>query len=103
MQLRRFIAGGLVAVSAVLVPFSAAAMAEPKKGTDTTVYCYRPGDEVTKTNPYSVGATYTDWSTNPPRTYKCGADGKFTVMPIVRNPRPRIERVPALNLVHAAR
>ena len=72
------------------------AFADQKQGGGgTTVYCYRPGDEVTKTNPYSPGSTYTDWSTTPPRTYKCGSDGNFTVMAIVvRPPHHTIGHVP---------
>ena len=101
MQLRRFIAGGLIAASVIIVPLSSMASAEPNGSGDTTVYCYRPGDEVTKTNPYSPGSTYTDWSTTPPRTYKCGADGKFTVMPLRHTPRPLTAHLPAGNVLLA--
>lgn len=94
MQLRRFIAGGLVAASVLIIPLSSVAHAEDNQGSGTTTYCYRPGDETTKTNPYSPGSTYTDWSTTPPRTYKCGADGKWTVMAITVHRPPRFARVP---------
>ncbi|MBV8692526.1 MAG: hypothetical protein JOZ37_15510 [Actinobacteria bacterium] len=102
MQVRRFIAGGLVAASVILVPFSSMAFADQKEGGGgTTTYCYRPGDETTKTNPYSPGSTYTDWSTTPPRTYKCGSDGTWTVMTIVVHHHPVIERVPGANQLAA--